>query len=250
MVTTSNIIVLRVVSYSESSQIATVYSEEHGKIAIIAKGARKPKSPYAGLLQPGHLLTAIYYYKPTRSVQTLSRLEFETRARTLYIDIEKTALVMGLMELTSQVLQDGEVNHPVFQFVRRVLIWLDLQEEVSRLLFPYLQVRLLDLLGLGLQPMQGGPDSVPKYLNVESGTVGSGREAESSRSLSRLQGEYLQRVLCTRSSAILAANLPASELRQLIEHLDHYFRYHLEGIRPRRSDAIFDQILQDPVENP
>lgn len=43
-------IVLRVVSWSETSVIVTLFSREHGKISALAKGARRPKSPFEAAL--------------------------------------------------------------------------------------------------------------------------------------------------------------------------------------------------------
>jgi DNA repair protein RecO (recombination protein O) len=38
--------------YRESSQICEVLSQEHGRVGVVARGARRPRSPWRGVLQP------------------------------------------------------------------------------------------------------------------------------------------------------------------------------------------------------
>lgn len=245
MITKTNIIVLKTVRYSESSLIATVFSREHGKIAVIAKGAKKPKSKFSGLIEPGKILSVIYYFKPTRSVQTLSDASCEVRLDSLTSDIEKMAIGMSVVELVSQLIHEGEVNEPVYEFTRNFLIWLHEQDKVTRLVFPYVQVRLAHLLGLGLQLENAGDQKSRLFFNISAGTISATPDANHSEKLTSNQQQFLRQAVTTRSYTILKLNVSKNELSELIDHLDKYFRYHLEGIKPRKSDAIFDQILSD-----
>lgn len=246
VITKTEAIVLRTVDFRESSLIATVISREHGKIAVIAKGARKPKSKFGGKLNPGNILSLIYYYKPTRSVQTLSDTSYKVRLDTLSTDIEKMALSVTSLELISQVLQDGEINETVYDFTHNFLIWLNEQQSVSRRIFPYVQVRLLYILGLGLQVDSGLElGSRQCYLNVEHGTISSDTQSNHSVKLTEKQMKFLIKASTSRNADVLKLKLEPGELSDLIDHLDRYFRYHLEGIKPRKSDDIFDQILKD-----
>lgn len=233
---------MKTVDFRESSLIATVFSEEHGKIALIAKGAKKSKSKFMGMVQPGRLLSVIYYYKPTRAVQTLSEAAYEDRLDSLSREMPKMALTMGFLELVSQVIHEGEINDPVFQFAKRFLIWLNGQEEVTTTLFPYLQIRLADLLGLALQSVLDNHKG-RCYFNISEGTLSAQPEAENAALLTDRQREFILEVLQSRKAAVLHHKLDQKELKSLIHHLDVYFRYHLEGVKPRSSDAIFDLIL-------
>lgn len=233
---------MKTVDFQESSLIVTVFSEEHGKIALIAKGAKKSRSKFMGMIQPGRLLSVIYYYKPTRSVQTLSDATYEYRLDSLTMEMSKMAVTMGFLELVTQVIHEGEINDPVYQFTRRFLIWLDRQEQVSTALFPYLQIRLADLLGLALQPVLDNKTG-RCYFNISEGTLAGQADAENAVLLTGRQRSFILDVLESRKAAVLHHNLDQKELKSLIHHLDVYFRYHLEGIKPRSSDAIFDLIL-------
>lgn len=72
-------LVLHTYPYGESSLVAHLYTEKQGRVAILAKGARKIKSPFRSYIEPFTLLDIIYYYKPTRDLQILSKVEKITR---------------------------------------------------------------------------------------------------------------------------------------------------------------------------
>ena len=59
-------------AFRESSQIVTLFTREKGKITALARGSRKPKSQFGATLQPMAHIQAIFYYKTTRDLQTLS----------------------------------------------------------------------------------------------------------------------------------------------------------------------------------
>lgn len=191
------------------------------------------------------ILSVVYYYKDSRGIQTLTEASFLNRFDTLTKDIEKMALSMSLLEFISQLTHEGEVNEPVFEFTRNFLDWLDVQIEVNRRVFPYLQIRLAFLLGHELQIDKLENEAEIGYLNIEDGTVSE--QADSSNAI-RLNGNQLRFIKfssISKSVSILEQDLNNDEIRSLIDYLDKYFRYHVEGLKPRRTDAIFDQILKD-----
>ncbi|HDR91173.1 MAG TPA: DNA repair protein RecO, partial [candidate division Zixibacteria bacterium] len=57
--------VLRRIRYGESSLITSLFSEERGKLSVIAKGARPAKSKcgMAAVLEPLNLIEAEVYFK-------------------------------------------------------------------------------------------------------------------------------------------------------------------------------------------
>jgi len=244
VITKTDVIVIRSTEYSESSLISTVLSQEHGKISLMVRGARKPRSRFSGMIQPGNLLDVVYYYKPTRSVQTLTEASYRVRMDLLNRDIEKMALSMCALELIGQLLHEGEVNHPVFEFAQRFLIWLDRSEGATPATFPYLQIRLASLIGLELRLEGVEPGDAEGYLNIEAGIVSQSPRTPDAVRLTPNQLAFLVNSSRSRKVSILQGTLEQTELRSLIVQLDRYFYYHLDGLRPRRSDSIFDQILK------
>lgn len=246
MITKTEAIVLRTVEYQESSIIATLFTHKHGKIAVIAKGARKPKSKFSAFLVPGQMLEVVYYMKQTRQVQTLSDVSYLKKLDNIRLDLQKMALATITLELTSQLLHDNEVNEPLFQFLSVMLPWINTQDKVSRIMFPYIQIRLAQLLGIGIQNVIEEHDSVNLgYINIESGTLSSQPVESEAVKLTSKQFHFVRESLKSMKSSIFDIDLSINELKSLIDYLDKYFRYHIEGVKPRKSDAIFEQLLAD-----
>ena len=233
--------------YSESSLIVTLFTRVNGIIAVIAKGAKRPKSKFGAYLVPGQVLEVVYHYKPTRSVQTLTDVSYSLKLSGFRTSVEKMALVITMLELSAQVLHENEVNERLFDFLKNALDWVDQQKSVTRTIFPYLQLRILDRIGIGLQIDQSFETKSPLkgYINIETGTLSNIRSGEESEELTGAQLDFIFSTLTQKKSSIFKKKLTGNELNSLIEYLDRYIRYHVEGVKPRRSDKIFEQLLSD-----
>lgn len=227
----------------------TLFTHEHGKIAVMVRGAKKPKSKFAGVMEVGNLLDVVYYYKPSRSVQTLSEASYLEKTFEIRTDFEKMATVTSAVELMSQLVHDEEINEPMFEVGKRFILWLDRTDRSPQQIFPYLQIRLAEITGHGLQlHLQNGEKETSKpqyYFNLETGLISTKSAASYSYTLTQNQFNYVRLALQARSSKLLDIRFGTGELKHLVEHLDRYFKFHVEGFRDRKSDAIFEQLLQE-----
>ena len=271
MITDSPAIVFKTVSYSESSLIVTLLSKKHGKIAVMARGARRNKNRFGGLLQPGAILEVSYYHKSTREIQNLRDVSQKQPTWRIQQDMEKMAIGMAALELTEQLCHEYEPMPEMYLFLSDFLGWLHETDSSPRFLFPYIQFRLAQISGIGISlhftdpgdPTQpeitygsgDAPDSTenhtvnepqnefPCYLNVESGAVTEMPDNGLCFGLTKSQSDYFRYIADGMKSRLLSSDFPVPDIKHLIHHLDAYFQFHLEGVRGRRSDAIFEQIL-------
>lgn len=242
MIVHTKAIILRVIDYQESSKILTVLSEEHGKIALIAKGAKKPKNKLTGILEIGAVLDVVYYYKQSRGVQTLTEASIHYSTDSFRKDFERAAILYSTLELLSQLLHEHEVNEPIFTFALNFIEWLGDAEETYPSVFPYVQIRLAEITGIGLvSALTKIPDIA--YLNISSGNISEQPEEELSYKLTEAQTRFMILAMSGKSKQIFKVGLENGELKQLVHHIDVYFKYHVEGYQERRSDAIFEQML-------
>ena len=116
-------ILLRRTKLSETSLIVTWLTETHGLIKTVAKGARRPKSPFAGRLDL-FFEAEIQFLRSRRSeLHTLRELTLRATydpVRQSYLRLEVAAHFVELIELTSVP------DHPipeVFDLLRRALGW-------------------------------------------------------------------------------------------------------------------------------
>lgn len=246
MVTKTEAVVLRTVDYSESSLIVTLFTRKHGVIAVIAKGAKRPKSKFAAVMVPGQVLEVVVYVKPTRNVQTLSEASPMLKLDQLRIDLDKMAIATITLELINQVLHENEVNEPLFAFLVKFLRWVNSYGTPSKKIFPYVQLRVMEHIGIGLQLAEDiDYETSEGYMNIESGTLSSNAVGSQSIKLTTPQFVFLKKSLHSRKQSVFEIDFKKNELSELIEYLDKYIRYHIEGVKPRKSDKIFDKILNN-----
>lgn len=242
MTKTTQIIILRCIDYQESSKIITVLSKEHGKIALIARGVKRPKNKLAGLIEVGNILDVVYYYKETRSLHTLSEASVAYQSLSFRQDFEKASVLYSTLELVNQLTHDNQENIDIFEFTSVFIRWLGELDSVNLSIFPYVQMRLAQLIGIGLYDERSF-DGDAFFLNISNGTISNAPDTELSLKLTQKQSDFIIKALNSRSNSILMNGLNGYELKQLIHHFDVYFKYHVEGFKERRSDSIFEQIL-------
>jgi DNA repair protein RecO (recombination protein O) len=117
---TLDAIVLQAFSYSETSKIARLLTASHGVQSVIAKGARRPRSRFGGILEPFTDGTATFYLRENRDLHNLSEFELVRPRQRLGRDLIRFGAASLLAEL---VLRTGsEAAAPeVFAHLRRAL---------------------------------------------------------------------------------------------------------------------------------
>lgn len=102
-IVTARSIVLQTYPYSDTSKILRLMTLEHGPRSAIAKGARRPKSRFGGLIEPfaeGH---ATLYMKENRDLHTLSDFDLIRERQGLGVDLVRFAGASVLCELVMRL---------------------------------------------------------------------------------------------------------------------------------------------------
>ncbi|MCC5926317.1 MAG: DNA repair protein RecO [Bacteroidetes bacterium] len=245
MIVSTAAIVLKSIDYQESSKIATILTPDHGKMGVMIRGCRKPKSKFSGLFEAGTVLDIVVYVKQSRTVQNVSEASYRQKNWNLRQDFTKLGMVMATMEMLDQLVHGNESSSDFFIFSERLLDWLNQSQDDVSALFPYIQLRLADLSGIGVNyDTSLSIDHIGDvYFNIEEGLVSAQAGFGLSFKLTTDQYKYLSLALSGKNSSILRNPIVKSELKLLIHHLDVYFKHHIDGLYERRSDAIFDQLL-------
>jgi DNA repair protein RecO (recombination protein O) len=112
-------IVLRNLRYGETSRIATLLTPELGKIGVIAKGARDPKSPFGASLEFLSHGSFVVYHRPGRDLHFLRTGAIEREFRGLFHDSGRYVLASAFAEFLERVLQGEEPAGELFDFALR-----------------------------------------------------------------------------------------------------------------------------------
>jgi DNA repair protein RecO (recombination protein O) len=141
-------IVLRNLRYGETSRIATLLTRELGKIGVIAKGARDPKSPFGASLEFLSHGSFVVYHRPGRDLHFLRSGSLEREFRGLQRDADRFFLASAFAEFLERVLHGEDPADELFPFALRAL---DVLETAAQPALPELfrgmQLRVASILG-------------------------------------------------------------------------------------------------------
>ncbi|UKS56887.1 DNA repair protein RecO [Exiguobacterium acetylicum] len=102
-------LVLRTVVYGESNKIVTLLTREFGKLAVMARGAKKPGSRFNAASQP--FVRGVYIYPRSRGLGQLKSADVITSHAHIRQDVVLMAYAMYLLELADKAL-DERVPQP------------------------------------------------------------------------------------------------------------------------------------------
>jgi len=113
-------ICLTVQKFSETSKIAVLYTRLWGRISVIAKGANRPKSQYAGHLEPLSVAECVIYKKPTERLQLLSSCRATQPWLPLTTSLERAAYAFAVCEFLYRHTYEGQ-DGELFQLAAETL---------------------------------------------------------------------------------------------------------------------------------
>lgn len=253
-------IILRKTPYSETSLILKVYSRESGLITLMAKGAKRPKSKFAGLLDFFTLNQFIYPEKGRSEILTLSDASLIREFPRLKSDPGSQALGHVFMELYLKYMHEPHRSPPHYAWLLERLESLDEAEGGSR----DHVLRLCDFV-LGLCAVSG---FAPQFTAcVHCGRDLSRREGDGRGAMARARldvdlggplcgdcagagaggvaypGRMLRWLDRVQSQGERAGHLVRSEEMQAESFLLAFLGKHAGGARPMKSLEFYHQML-------
>jgi DNA repair protein RecO (recombination protein O) len=142
-------IVLRVVPFSETSYVVTLFTRGQGKISALAKGARRRKSPFESALDLLAICHIVFIHKSSQALDLLTEAKLERRFRAGSHDLARLYAGYYVAELVSELTTSGDPHPELFDQAIRTLQSLDHGGDVARLV---LRFELVALRWLGHLP--------------------------------------------------------------------------------------------------
>ena len=131
--------------YGNTSVIAEMFTLENGRISVIARGAKKPKSKFFGVLSPFSKLRITY--RGRSELKTLTNVDKEDIFSDSFSKLSYTLLYIN--ELLIKILPQAAPQSELFNLYDKFLIEVKSSEEIDIVLRKF-ELDLLEMLGYGI----------------------------------------------------------------------------------------------------
>ncbi len=114
-------IILRCIPYSETSLIVNAFTREAGRVAFMAKGARRKASAFGPILQPTHLLEVLSIEREGRDLGILKEADLVDAFTGIHRDYERLLTGTGICELLLRTQLERQSDELLFDHAHHLL---------------------------------------------------------------------------------------------------------------------------------
>ncbi|TMW74125.1 DNA repair protein RecO [Alteribacter natronophilus] len=138
-------IVIRTNDYGETNKIVTLFTREHGKLALMARGAKRPKSRFASSAQL--FIYGIFIYRQSSGIGTLNQADITDSFRTVRSDLMLTSYGAYMVEITDRLMEDRQRNPFLFELLYQLLHRMN-EGEDAEVLVRIFETKMLQTAGI------------------------------------------------------------------------------------------------------
>lgn len=239
MLTTTNAIVLSKLKYRDSDLIVKSYTQEHGVLSFLVRGALKAKksNTKAAYFQPLSQLQLVFNYTKTRSLYTIKEVKLSAVYNSLHTNILKSAVVIFLSEILHITLQEEEKNEELYSYIEATLLWFDVTPTASNFHLLFL-LKFTKYLGFYPETSNINCD----YFDLQDGSFQSKNLGKYSVSGENLI--LLKTLLGTTFDALETIKINAEKRQSFLNVILQYFELHLGSFKPPKSLQVFNQVFK------
>jgi DNA repair protein RecO (recombination protein O) len=231
----TKVLILSSIRWKESSKIVTLYSEKLGKIKVIARGALKNNSAFAGKLQSLQLSEAIILVKESRSLQILKEMELLNAYNSIHTDLGRLPFGLAIFEILNQVFEEGEPDEIFFNFLTELLLALSQIKSAANVLI-YFLLKFMSYLGFkpSLQNCSSGDTlkcAEKVFLSMENGQVfctNCFKSHPNPIALQKGQFFYLKNLQKSNHRRLKELEIVRPDAFVLVQKLLNYINFHLD----------------------
>lgn len=233
-------IVLHQIKYSESSVIATIYTEKYGRKSFMINRVRgRGTSQKANILQPLFILEMDIYYNPNRDLQRLKEFKNLVAFSTIPYHVVKSSLALFIGEVLYKSIREEEHNKDLFEYLYNTIQLLDITDTgISN----YHIMFLLQLTKyLGFYP-ETNYSKANQIFDLQNGSFTSSIPFHPNYVSADL-GKILHQSLSLKSNNFNDLNISLSERSLLLEKIIEYYQLHISGFGKVNSLQIMKEVF-------
>lgn len=114
-------VVLRTYVYGESSVIVVALTRSHGKLRLLAKGARRQRSPLRGALFPGGVCETVFYFRPDGGLQILKECDAAESCAGPADDLERLCIFQAGLEIIDRSVVGRDADERLFDLIEEFM---------------------------------------------------------------------------------------------------------------------------------
>ena len=227
-------VVLSKMNYRDSSSIASLFTDELGKISVIVKGARSSKSKYGKIVDPINYLSVIIYKKESREVQLLSGADIIEHYPEIKNNLGKLTYAYGVVELIKNLIAENEVNNKLFKAVIKILARLNKAEELPEITFGRFLFYFLKEIGYEIQldacAICGKAISIDNVFYHRDKGVICGDCKKSVVDIYQINAELLKYLICLKTGES-ADNFSNLIIKKAIIFMENHLKFHVADFK-------------------
>jgi DNA repair protein RecO (recombination protein O) len=236
MLHTTRAIVLKTIRHGDRTVVLKAFTEQFGLRSYMVRAGGKGGVANAAL-QALNRLELVVNEHAERDIQNIREMRVDRPYARIPYDPVRGALLLFTQELLYKVLRGEAADPELFGFLEEALEAIDSAEDVRN--FPL--VLLVQLSGqLGFQPAFPAPGE--DRFDLREGEFVQGA-VQHGHTMGPVLSGHLAALLPIGFEHMPGPVIPASERRDLLDHLLLYYRMHVEGLGELRSPAVLHQVL-------
>ncbi len=234
-------IFLHAIKYSETSLIASIYTESYGRQSFMINGVRSKNSKVsASAFQPLYLLDIEMYYKAGREMHRLTNARIANPYATIPFDIRKSTQVLFLAEILYKCLREEEANPDLFNFIYDSLSILDLTESEINNFHVWFLFKLTRFLGI--YPSRDNA-LISNFFDLQSALFVS-HEPLHSQFTDKQLTVLLSKLFDIEATSLEKLNYTHTERKLVLEKLMEFYKIHFDNLGEIKSLEILKEIMR------
>ena len=228
-----------------------MFTEDQGKVTILAKGAWRPKNNACALLEPMNHIHLQYYHKNSREIQVLKDGGFTQQFSNLRKELSKVIVGLTIVEMMDKSTLDNNPFPILYRLGWRVLEKLNDEKQNIWLVFVFFLYQLS--LRLGFLPnikkcSKCNADLISGCFDNYTGElICVNCSTQSKISLDENSLSALQKLEGLHLDDLQTLSINIQGITNSIQFLDLFISFHLEGLKKLRSMTMLKQILNGGI---
>ena len=249
MLIATNAIVLKRIPYSDTSLICRIFTEDWGKVTILAKGVLRQKNVTGALLEPVNHIHIQYYNKSNRDIQIFKNANFVQQYPKIRNDLSRIILGLAIVEIIDKATLDCNPYPVLYRLGWRVLDKLNDETQNFWLVFAFFLYQLS--IRMGFMPNLKNCSKCPSEMsqggidNYTGELVCAKCVTQSQIHLEGNSFTVLQKITGLHLDDLQTLTIEKNSIFNPIRFLDIFTSFHIEGLKRVRSMEMVRNLINE-----